>query len=290
MNWNKQVLRSVEDEGAGGAGSYDPEGGSAAPNTEAKLSAFEQRLAGMANQLTEFMNGQRQNQTRDQIAGYERQLTTSVADHDRKVSAAEAALSEAFDGGEGPAVAKAQRLLSEAIIEKQRAVSTLETFRAKAQEAEKRPGGSSGAPGSAQTADTNDTANLNQWKSKHKTWYGVDADMTKAAHAVDARIREAGAIPVGSKEYFGAIDREMAKQFPDRFGGTPPTMGASGGATAGSGAYRGRIPQSVISGWARMGINTSDPKTIERMMKHRQTAVGKGMLPQEPISGGVVQR
>lgn len=289
MNWNKQVLRSVEDEGAGGAGSHDPEGGSSAPNTATKLDAFEQRLTGMANQLTEFMNGQKQNQTRDQIAGYERQLHGAVLEHDRRVTAAEAALSEAFDGGEGAAVAKAQRVLSEAILAKQTAQTTLATFQTKAKEAEKRQGGSSGAPGAAQSEEPQDTANLNQWKSKHKTWYGVDADMTKAAHAVDARIREAGAIPVGSKEYFGAIDREMAKQFPDRLGGTPPTMGGNGG-SAPSNAYRGRIPQSVINGWSRMGINTSDPKTIERMMKHRQTAVGKGMLPAEQVSGGVVTR
>jgi len=58
--------------------------------------------------------------------------------------------------------------------------------------------------------------------------YGVDTDMTKAAHEVDRSIREAGVIPVGSQEYFKAIDRQMAQKYPDRFRSPPDTAAARG--------------------------------------------------------------
>ena len=109
--------------------------------------------------------------------------------------------------------------------------------------------------------------------------------MTRAAHEIDGRIRAAGAIPVGSKEYFKAIDREMSSRFPDKFGGTPTTAGGGGG--GGTSPRKGRIAQSIVEGWRRMGINVNDPKVIERMTKHRELAVSKGILPQEPVGGAI---
>jgi hypothetical protein len=115
--------------------------------------------------------------------------------------------------------------------------------------------------------------------------------MTRDAMAISDRIRNAGAIPVGSKEYFAVIDRELKNKYPDRLGGAPETAGGGGGQAPGAGtARRGRVHQSVLDGWRRMGIDVSDPKVVDRMLSHRQTAVNKGILPETPINAPVMSR
>lgn len=289
--WNRQILRSPEGEGAGGAAPSGAEGGSPAPdNTGQQLSAFEQRLNSMSKQLGEFIAGSKQERTKSEIAGYDNQLSASLRDKETAVSAAEKALADAYESGEGAAVARAQRELTEAVNAKDTAKRTLDTFRNKAKELERRDGGSQGAAGNPQqSGGADDTTNLNAWKSKHATWYGVDSEMTKAAHAADARIRAAGAIAVGSREYFDAIDREMKNNFPDKFGGTPPTNGGGGNQNHGNG-YQGRVPSSILQGWQRMGIDTSNPETVKRMLAHRETAVSKGILSAQPAQGSIVTR
>lgn len=290
--WNRQILRSAEGEGAGGAAPTGAEGGSPAPdNTGRQLSAFEQRLDNMSKQLGDFMSSQKQDKTKSEIAGYDSQLTSALREKETAVSTAEKALADAYDSGEGAAVARAQRELNEAINAKDTAKRTLDTFRTKARELERRDGGSQGNPGNAQqSGGSDDPTNLNAWKSKHASWYGVDNEMTKAAHAVDQRIRTAGVLAVGSKEYFNAIDREMKSQFPDKFGGTPPTSGGGGGNQNHGSGYQGRVPSSVLQGWQRMGIDTSNPETVKRMLSNRQKAVDKGILSAEPVQGSIVTR
>ena len=153
-------------------------------------------------------------------------------------------------------------------------------------EAEKRDGGKREEPEGGDL----DTTNLDSWRTKHSSWYGVDKDMTKAAHEIDAQIRGAGVLEAGSKEYFDAIDRQMSQKFPDQFKGTPRT-GSGGGAPVTSGGQRQvRIPASVADGYRRMGINIDDPKVAQRMVKNRERAVDKGWLPEQPASGRLVTR
>jgi hypothetical protein len=137
-----------------------------------------------------------------------------------------------------------------------------------------------------------DTTNLDGWKTKHSSWYGVDKDMTKAAHELDASIRSNGVLSPGTKEYFDAIDRQMKQKFPDRFGDTAPTGGASraGGGAGNEAPGQTRIPASIAEGYRRMGINIDDPKVAQRMVKNRATAVDKGWLPERADMGRVLTR
>lgn len=291
--WFKEVLRSPEDEGAGGASSQDGEGGSPAPDigeVASRVDGFGQRIQGMEKLLNDFVNGQRQQVQRSELQQFERTLNDRLAEAKTAVTKAETALAEAVDGGEGIEIARAQRTLNEALLAQDRANQHVENYKARVKEQEQRAGGHRQESMTEQTPQNNlDTTNLNAWKSKHRSWYGVDTEMTKAAHEVSDRIRAAGAIPVGSQEYFATIDREMKNKFPDRLGGAPTTA-AGGGQGRGEGQRKGRIAQSIVDGWRRMGINTDDPKTVERMMGHRDKLVQKGILTQEPVTDRIVTR
>jgi hypothetical protein len=286
MNWNTQVLRSPEDEGAGGASSYDGEGGSPAPEQPDRLAALENRLGSMAKILEDFSSNQTRQAAQSELQKFESTLTGRVTEGNTKIAAAETALAEAFDSGDGMAIARAQRVLSEAVSARDHAKLQLDNFALRKREEERRHGGSEGAAGRGQQQPGGnlDTTNLNAWKSRNSSWYGVDEKMTATAHAVSARIANAGAIPVGSPEYFAAIDREVKRVHPDRFNGTPNTAagGAGGGASAGS-PGRGRISQSTIDAWKRMGIDTNDAKTVERMLGHRAMLADKGILSAQPV-------
>jgi hypothetical protein len=226
---------------------------------------------------------QKQQQQIDQIEGRTRELHNAKQEAERAVLDAETALATAYDDGEGLEIAKAQRKLSEAVAKVERRDADLESWKAQVKAAEAK---AKAAPPKA-GGDLDDT-NLRDWKTKHSTWYGVDAEMTKASHEIDRQIRAAGVLSVGSKEYFEAIDRSLSQKYPDKFGGTP--QGMTGSQQQQNTATKGRINRSIADGYRRMGINIDDPKTAERMLKHRETAVQKGILPQQPIQGSIIQR
>lgn len=285
MKWNKEILRAPEDEGAGGASDYSGEGAQPAPDNsgaEDKLTALEKRLS----RITESVEGLTQQQKRERAVGAiqarEGELSRAKQMAEAAVGSAEAKLAEAYDNGEGVEIAKAQRALTEAVAKRERADIDLGNFKDQVKAAERKQQNSG--------SDTLDDANLRDWKSKHSAWYGVDAEMTKASHEVDRQIRAAGVLSVGSKEYFNAIDRAMSQKYPDRFGGTPPTGGGGRSGAPDTGSGRGMINRSIAEGYRRMGINIDDPKVAERMIKNRETAVQKGILPSTPIGGQVVTR
>jgi hypothetical protein len=141
--------------------------------------------------------------------------------------------------------------------------------------------------------DDLDTTNLDNWKKSNASWYGIDSDMTKAAHSIDASIRAAGVLEPGSSQYFEAVDRQMRQKFPDRFEGSPQTGGGSGGSTytgGGNNRQQTRIPATVAEGYRRMGIDIDDPEVAKRMVANREIAVRKGWLPEKPNMGRILQR
>lgn len=286
--WASMILRKPEDEGAGGASSYDGEGTTPAPDLN-RVAALEARLGSMAQQMGALLEGQRTRDAQQQLSQFEGQLNSRVAETESAVTSAEAALAEAFDGGDGTQIARAQRVLAEAVTAKEQAKLNKSNYDLRRREEERRQGGGGNPAGAPQQqADAaSDTTNLNSWKNRHRSWYGVDSDMTQYAHSVSDRIRNAGAVAVGSTEYFEIIDRELRNKFPDRLSGTPQTAGGGGGGGTAPSAGRGRIPSSVLDGWRRMGLNTADPKVVERLVGHRQGLVDKGILSAQPVSGPI---
>ncbi len=197
-----------------------------------------------------------------------RRVVGAVKQAQGAVDLAEKALEEAYDDGDGAAIAKAQRMLSESIAQREKV--TMEAQNIANQRGWQRGGG----------GEELDTSNLDNWKSTHSDWYGVDKEMTKTAHEIDSQIRAAGVLEPGSKEYFEAIDRQMKQKYPDRFHGTPPSGGSGGGSVYPRGGQQ-RIEKDLADSYRRMGINIDDPAVARRMIAHRDTAVQKGLLPAE---------
>lgn len=268
MNWNKQPLRQADSETGGGNAS----------GSEDRMNALEQRLARMTTLLSSVVDNQQHDKVRTQLGQVEGQIIAKIREHETAEAAAEAALAAAFDEGDGATVAKAQRKLTEATAARIDAQNDHRSYKARLVESEKRQGGSDGSP-------KVDTSNLDKWKEKHAEWYGVDNDMTSKAHQIDKQVREAGVHAVGSPEYFNAIDREMRRLYPDRLSVTPSTAG--GGSPKAPSGGTTRIAASVMEGWRRMGIDTSDAKVVARMVKHRELAVSKGILNATPATGSI---
>ena len=282
--WNQGILRNAEDEGGGGAG-FEGEGAlDAAPAPVDRTAALEARLEKMAKSLDGFMSSTQQREADTQASQFEARIRGAEAKAKADVDKAESALAEAYDEGEGMVIAKAQRVLSEATAEAKRIQVMAGEARAKLKAGERREGGTR-----AGGRDDLDTSNLENWKTKHASWYGVDKDMTKAAHEVDAQIRAAGVLESGSTEYFNAVDRQMRQKFPDRFNGSAPTAGGGGGGAAPSGG-QSRIPASVAEGYRRMGIDVNDPAVAKRMVANREHAVRKGWLSETPATGRILTR
>lgn len=277
------ILRSAEGEGGGGGG---PEGGSDA--TANPVDRLERRLEQLTTVVGGLIDQTKRDKATTSLSQKEREVEAAVSEAEAEIQRAEQAVAEAYDSGEGVDIAKANRRMAEAIAQRENAKAEKREFDALKAQAERRSGGSSGAPGQ-EGGEKLDTTNLTAWKKKHASWYGVDDEMTSAAHGIDRQIRAAGVIPVGSSEYFEAIDRQMRQKFPDRMARTPDNEGGRG---AGQGDARrgGRIPASVAEGYRRMGINIDDPKVAERMVRNREIAVQKGMLPSEPVTGRIITR
>lgn len=279
--WLPVILREAEDEGGGGAGYSElgDEEHAPAPDRTARL---EQRLEKMASMLESFTTQNQQRERHQQTSQLENQIKAAELKAAQDVDRAQSALAEAYDEGDGQTIAKAQRVLSEAAARRERVNVQAQQYRDQLKASERKK---------PEQRDDLDTTNLDNWKSKHSSWYGVDKDMTKYAHDLDARIRENGVLQSGSKEYFDAIDRQMRQRFPDRFDGTPPTSGSPQHSGGGSGGHtQQRIPASVAEGYRRMGLNVDDPAVAKRMIANREKAVAKGWLPEKAVSGRILTR
>lgn len=281
---NDFIIERDDEEGAGAPepqASQQPDPNAAVSELAARLS---QRLSVLTDAVTDVVRD-REEERAQMAAERARGVIQSAEQRVRLAEAAAAraqeALATAIEGGDARAIAAAQASVTDARIAVSRSKEELRAA-ALRQSAERR------TPARPEQEAQIDDRNLRDWKSRHKTWYGVDQGMTMAAHQIDSQIRAAGVIPVGSPEYFEAIDLQMAKKYPDYFGRTPNTGGGASGAGAGrSGALSDgnavRIPGSIYDGWKRMGINVDDPEVVKRMMGHRRSLVEKGILPAEMV-------
>jgi hypothetical protein len=59
------------------------------------------------------------------------------------------------------------------------------------------------------------------WLDKN-SWYGTDDDMSFLAMGIHRRLERDG-VPIGSDHYWGSIDTEMHKRFPEKFAGESPS-------------------------------------------------------------------
>lgn len=250
--------------------------------------ALEARLDRLTSAFTGFVKQTESDRQKSQLDAYERKLQSDISGADVKIGEAEAAVARATEEGDPQMIARAHRALTEAVADKKTAEFNRQRFLDAKADAEKRTGGSSGAPGKTTTDQPKlDTTQLDRWKGKHKSWYGVDTDMTKAAHEIAKTIESNGVIERGTQAYFEAIDRQMAQKFPDKLRSAPNTSGGGQPSPDGDAALMGRIPRDVIEGWRRMGINVDDDAVMKSMVANRQKLADKSILPKEPEYGRI---
>ena len=261
----------LPDAGTGGESGGSSRGDGGTPAGSSKTDALEARLDRLSQSVENFISGQRTEKVETERSQMERAFEIATERAKVAVDDAEAKLATAFDSGEGAEIAAAQRALSEATAKRERVDAEI-AGRKRDMEAQK---------GNQQV----DTTQLDTWKTKHASWYGTDATMTRDAHAIGKEVETAGIIQVGTPAYFEAIDKKMRERYPDKLGGSP-----SSETTTTSGAGHGRptdgkvrFTRDQVDTWRKMGIDTSDPETMKRMAGHRVGLVDRGILPQEPV-------
>lgn len=250
-----------------------------APETD-RTAMLEARLGRLSSALeTVIQHTAKREQTAEEqrFSEAEARLDGELAKASSEVDRHETALTAAYDDGEGSTIAKAQRALAEAVARRERIATEVDMAKRQLKTAKEKR--------TAPAGNNVDTSNLEAWKTRHASWYGVDDDMTKAAHEIDREIRNLGVLAPGSKEYFGAIDKRMAQRFPDKLGGSPPGPRMTGGGREDGGGSATRIPQDIAESYSRMGFNMKDPETVKRLIAARETAVDKGLLPQQRTTG-----
>lgn len=265
--------------GGGGDGASGGASASPAP-VEDELRTRLDKLTSVLNSVVTD-NQRREVETRtQQQRDIEQRISSAVDEAKAKVTMAETALAQAHEDGDTTAVARAYRALAEATAKAERIDADATAARHQLEQAKQKQ--------EAPKPEV-DTTNLTSWKARHKSWYGVDQEMTQTAHAIDREIREARpAGYAGSPEYFAEIDRRMAQRYPGRLGSGPTSVSAGSGGSRQQGTGGGmRIHSSVAEGMRRMGINIDDPTVARRYIENRKMLADKGILPQEPNYGRV---
>lgn len=257
-----------------------------APNVVADLeSRMNSRLASLTEAVTEAVTGMSRQRDEDRAASEAARMRAAAQGVEQRARQAETAarqaqtaLEQAIEGGDAKVIAAAQAAVVDTRIA---ATSARNDLRRVEQTRRNPPAPTQSEPAAQQPKRELDTSNLDRWKSRNKSWYGVDDGMTRAAHEIDASIRAAGVITEGSQEYFEAVDTQMTKRFPQVFNRAPDTGSGSSGAPAQGREPAGqtRIPAHVFDGWKRMGLNTDDPEVVKRLVgPHRAKLVEKGIL------------
>jgi len=266
------LLREQPNEGGGGGGEMP------------QMSERERALEARVNQLDQTLRTMReQSQSaaqQSQIAQATAQVERSVSEAEAAVNSAETALSEALESGDPLTIAKAQRALADSAAAAERKRADRDAFKQQIQQSERRDGGQRRESATAQPQL--DTTNLQDWKNRHASWYGVDPEMTRVSHEIDASIRQAGQYTVGSKEYFNAIDAAMRTRFPNRFSGAPASASARGEGGQQTNSPR-RYDRDIQRSMDAFGLSP------EAWDKARQKAVEKGFLSADPARGRVMQ-
>lgn len=266
-------------DGGGPAGEGAP--GGSAPSRSDLLEQRLEKLTQTVERMTTNMTGRDYASERQaERSQLYRTLNDEVAKTQVELKAAENRMAEIYDTGDGKQIAEAHRIVSQLVAKSERLIA--EGRQRLAQFDRETEAGKKASPDI-------DTSNLDMWKQRNG-WYGTDAEMTRKAHEIDAEIRRAGVIVDGSVEYFSKIDAEMAKAFPNKLRGSPGAASNSSGMASGGAGGVTRVRRDIAESWRKMGFDVNDPKVLKSLMDARQTAVGKGILPAQPVEGRVIER
>lgn len=126
-----------------------------------------------------------------------------------EIEIARRAYKEAYDSGDADRLVEAQERLTEAKIRAQ----DIERYRPQYEENDLQ---SQVNEVQVPQQPTRLDSKTQAWLDKNK-WYGTDEDMSFLAMGIHKRLERDG-VPVGSDQYWNAIDTEVRRRFPEKFG------------------------------------------------------------------------
>lgn len=142
--------------------------------------------------------------------GYMTEFKTRV---DSQLAIAEANLQDAVERSDGKAVVEAQKLLSQLIIQQERA-NQLALQRQSAPQAESAPQVQQYAP-QPQAAPAPIDPKAEKWADDNE-WFGEDPIMTNVAYTIHGQLATEG-FDLSSDEYYDELNRRIRKEFPQKF-------------------------------------------------------------------------
>lgn len=132
---------------------------------------------------------------------------------ERQLELARIAYKEAYDSGDSDKVVDAQEKLTEAKFK----IHQVESYRPQYDESSLQTAENEvKIPEQSQQPQRLDSK-TQSWLDKN-SWYGVDDDMSFLAMGIHRKLERNG-VTTGSDEYWGTIDTEMRKRFPEKFAG-----------------------------------------------------------------------
>jgi hypothetical protein len=148
---------------------------------------------------------------------------------------------QAYDSGNGDALADAQLKLSNLAAEQQKynaAKTRFQQQRVQVQQPAEQPAPAAAQPAAPapQPQQANPDPKAQSWAQKN-TWFGEDRVMTTAAFAVHQGLIEDEGFDPNSDEYYTELDKRMRREFPHKFQ-SQKSGGGTQVASAGSSASR----------------------------------------------------
>ena len=141
-------------------------------------------------------------------------LTEFKSRVDSQLAIAEANLQDAVERGDGKAVVEAQKLLSQLILQQERA-NQVTAQRQYQQQAAPPPPVQQPVYQQPQMPVQQFDPKAETWAEKNE-WFGQDAVMTNGAFAIHGQLKEEG-FDLSSDEYYDELDRRIRKEFPHKF-------------------------------------------------------------------------
>ena len=140
-------------------------------------------------------------------------LTEFKSRVDSQLAIAEANLQDAVERGDGKAVVEAQKLMSQLILQQERANVLAQQRQAAPKQEAVQPAPQYGQP--QQAAQQAIDPKAQKWADENE-WFGEDEVMTNVAYAVHGQLEREG-FDLSSDEYYDELNRRIRKELPHKF-------------------------------------------------------------------------
>lgn len=230
----------------------------------AKDAAFKEQQEAVAFAQKVYQENQK---LKTRVSTNEQSLVHSVKENiGRELEDAKRAYKDAYDSGDSDRLVDAQEKLTEVKmkaqeIERYKPEYSQDTLQSQEIDVQ--------IPQQPQRLDSKTQA----WLDKN-SWYGVDEDMSYLAMGIHRKLEKEG-VPIGSDHYYGVIDKEIRKRFPEKFENAEETKDSSETETKNS--VKTSKPSMVVAPATR----STSPKRVKLTPTQVQLAKKFNLTPEQ---------